>query len=134
ASESLVQLKEGIIDDKESFYKETLQGGGLMNDRELLRYFVDHSTLAVDWLADHGIELTNLTITGGMSKKRAHRPASMAPVGNYLVTGALQQVQEENIPVFNECKVTKLIQGADQRVTGVEVESAAGVKRIATKA
>ena len=28
ASESLVQIKQGIIDDKEDFYRETLKGGG----------------------------------------------------------------------------------------------------------
>lgn len=132
ASESLVQLKEGIIDDKESFYKETLKGGGLLNDPELLRYFVDHSALAIDWLYDHGIELTNLTITGGMSKKRAHRPASMAPVGNYLVTGALQQIQKQGIPVFNNSNVTKLIKNR-QSIVGIEVETEEGIKKINAK-
>ncbi|GGG31984.1 fumarate reductase flavoprotein subunit [Lactobacillus apis] len=134
ASESLVQINEGIIDNKEDFYEETLKGGGRLNDPELLRYFVDHSALAIDWLSDHGIELTNLTITGGMSKKRAHRPASMAPVGNYLVSGALEQIQKENIPVFNNTKVTKLIRADKQRVTGVEVETPAGTKTVNAKA
>lgn len=134
ASESLVQINEGIIDNKEDFYEETLKGGGRLNDPELLRYFVDHSALAIDWLSDHGIELTNLTITGGMSKKRAHRPASMAPVGNYLVSGALEQIQKENIPVFNNTKVTKLIRADKQRVTGVEVETPAGTKTVSAKA
>lgn len=134
ASESLVQLNEGIIDNKEDFYQETMQGGGRLNDPELLRYFVDHSAIAIDWLKAHGIELTNLTITGGMSKKRAHRPASMAPVGNYLVTGALKQIQKENIPVFNNTKVTKLIQNDEKAVTGVEIETQSGQKKVNAKA
>ncbi|MDF7638995.1 flavocytochrome c [Lactobacillus sp. ESL0791] len=134
ASESLVQLNEGIVDSNQSFYEETLKGGGLLNDRDMLKYFADHSAIAVSWLMEHGIELTNLTITGGMSKKRAHRPASMAPVGNYLVTGALKQIQKENIPVFNKAKVVKLIQDETKAVTGVEVETSAGTKRVAAKA
>lgn len=134
ASESLVQLNEGIIDNKEDFYQETMQGGGRLNDPELLRYFVDHSAIAIDWLKAHGIELTNLTITGGMSKKRAHRPASMAPVGNYLVTGALKQIQKENIPVFNNTKVTKLIQNDEKAVTGVEIKTQSGQKKVNAKA
>ena len=134
ASESLVQIKQGIIDDKEDFYRETLKGGGMMNDRELLRYFVDHSALAIAWLKDHGIELTNLTITGGMSKKRAHRPASMAPVGNYLVTGALKQIQEDKIPVFNNAKVTKLLQDNKQQVTGVQVDTPEGQVKVSANA
>ncbi|RMC50773.1 flavocytochrome c [Lactobacillus sp. ESL0225] len=134
ASESLVQLAEGIIDDKEDFYQETLKGGGLMNDQELLRYFVDHSAAAIDWLLNHGIELTNLTITGGMSKKRAHRPASMAPVGNYLITNALKQVQQAKIPVFNNAEVKKLLQDKNKNVDSVEIKTADGVKTVKTKA
>jgi len=130
ASESLVQLNEGIIDNKEDFYQETLKGGGRLNDRDLLRYFVDHSAVAIDWLMNHGIELTNLTITGGMSKKRAHRPASMAPVGSYLVTGALKQIQEKNIPVFNNSRVIKLLQDNDKKVVGIEVETDSGTKKV----
>lgn len=134
ASESLVQLNEGIIDNKEDFYKETLKGGGLLNDRDMLRYFVDHSAIAISWLMEHGVELTDLTITGGMSKKRAHRPASMAPVGGYLVTGLLKQIEKENIDVFNEARVTKLLQDDEKRVNGVEVETADGTKTIGAKA
>ncbi len=131
AAESLVQYDHGIIDSKEDFYKETLQGGGRLNDREMLRYFVDHAPLAVDWLAEHGIALTDLTITGGMSQKRAHRPASTAPVGGYLVEGLLKNIQKEDIPVFNEAKITKLLQDEDKRIVGIEVN---GTKQIAAKA
>ena len=131
AAESLVQFDHGIIDSKEDFYKETFKGGGQLNDRQMLRYFVDHSALAIDWLKEHEIELSDLTITGGMSKKRAHRPASMAPVGGFLVTGLLKKLQEEGIPVFSEAKVTKLIQNEDKAITGVEVN---GEKAVAAKA
>ena len=133
ASESNVQYAQGIIDNKEDFYKETLKGGGLLNDRDMLRYFVDHSAIAISWLEEHGIDLTDLTITGGMSKKRAHRPASMAPVGGYLITGLLKKIQEEDIPVFNKAKVTKLVE-ADKSVTGIEVETESGLKKVSAKA
>ena len=131
AAESLVQFDHGIIDSKEDFYKETFKGGGQLNDRQMLRYFVDHSALAIDWLKEHEIELSDLTITGGMSKKRAHRPASMAPVGGFLVTGLLKKLQEEGISVFSEAKVTKLIQNEDKAIIGVEVN---GEKAVAAKA
>ncbi|MDK6802644.1 flavocytochrome c [Lactobacillus mulieris] len=133
ASESNVQYAQGIIDNKEDFYKETLKGGGLLNDRDMLRYFVDHSAIAISWLEEHGIDLTDLTITGGMSKKRAHRQASMAPVGGYLVTGLLKKIQEEDIPVFNKAKVTKLVK-ENKAVTGIEVETESGLKKVAAKA
>ncbi|WP_297819891.1 flavocytochrome c [uncultured Lactobacillus sp.] len=134
ASETFVQLDEGVIDNKQDFYNETLKGGGLLNDRPMLQFFVDHSALAIDWLSKHGIELTDLTITGGMSKKRAHRPASMAPVGNFLVTGLLKKISEEKISVFNECKVTKLIKNANGKVDAIELQTPDGQKRVHAKA
>lgn len=134
AAESLVQLQHGIIDNKEDFYKETLKGGGLLNDRDMLRYFVDHSAIAISWLMEHGIELTDLTITGGMSKKRAHRPASMAPVGGYLVTGLLKQCQKEHIDIFNNAKVVKLLQEDDKKIDGIEVKTDVGTSIVHAKA
>ena len=131
ASETFVQLDEGVIDNKQDFYEETLKGGGLLNDRPMLQFFVDHSALAIDWLMKHGIELTDLTITGGMSKKRAHRPASMAPVGNYLVTGLLKKISEEKIPVFNESKVVELIRDYENKVQGVKIKTDHGEKTVA---
>ena len=98
ASESLVQLDEGIIDNNRDFYEETLKGGGLLNDRAMLKYFVNHSALAISWLMKYGIRLTDLTITGGMSKKRAHRPASMEPVGFYLTSRMTTQVKKSSMP------------------------------------
>lgn len=133
AAESLVQLQHHVVDNKEDFYKETLQGGGLLNDRQMLQYFVDHSAIAIEWLRSHNIDLTDLTITGGMSKKRAHRPASMAPVGGYLVTGLLKKIQEEEIPVFNNSDVTKLLQ-ENKKVTGITVTTPEGEKVIKAKA
>lgn len=134
ASESLVQLDEGIIDNNRDFYEETLKGGGLLNDRAMLKYFVNHSALAISWLMKYGIRLTDLTITGGMSKKRAHRPASMEPVGFYLTSRMTTQVKKAGIDIFTSAKVTKLLQNSKKQVNGVEVETPDGTKTIKAKA
>lgn len=133
ASESWVQLDEGIIDNNRDFYEETLKGGGLLNDRAMLKYFVNHSALAISWLMKYGIRLTDLTITGGMSKKRAHRPASMEPVGFYLTSRMTTQVKKAGIDIFTGAKVTKLLQDAKKRVNGVEVETPDGIKTVKAK-
>lgn len=133
ASESWVQLDEGIIDNNRDFYEETLKGGGLLNDRAMLKYFVNHSALAISWLMKYGIRLTDLTITGGMSKKRAHRPASMEPVGFYLTSRMTTQVKKAGIDIFTGAKVTKLLQDAKKRVNGVEVETTDGIKTVKAK-
>ena len=81
AAETNVQLQHGVIDNVADFYHETYKDGGRLNDKDMLGYFVYHTAPAIDWLADHNIELDDITVTGGMSKKRTHRPASMAPIG-----------------------------------------------------
>lgn len=40
AAESIVQARLGVNDSMQKFYDETLKGGGYMNDREMLHYFV----------------------------------------------------------------------------------------------
>lgn len=134
ASESLVQLDEGIIDNNRDFYEETLKGGGLLNDRAMLKYFVNHSALAISWLMKYGVNLTDLTITGGMSKKRAHRPGSMEPVGFYLTSRLTTQVKKAGVDIFTGAKVSKLLQDKSGKINGVEVETGDGVKTIKAKA
>lgn len=121
AAESIVQARLGINDSMQKFYDETLKGGGYMNDREMLHYFVEHAPLAIAWLEDLGIKVDDLTITGGMSKKRTHRPSSMAPIGAFLVNNLLKLADERHIPIFIDSKVTSLLQDKDKKITGVEV-------------
>ena len=122
AAETNVQLHHGVIDNVADFYHETYKDGGRLNDKDMLGYFVYHTAPAIDWLADHDIKLDDITITGGMSKKRTHRPASMAPIGGFLVKSLLKVVAQEDIPVFNKTKVTELRRADDGRVNGVKVD------------
>lgn len=131
AAESVVQARLGVADSIETFYQETLKGGGYMNDRDMLHFFVEHAPLAISWLEDLGIKVDDLTVTGGMSKKRTHRPASMAPIGAFLVTNLLKLAADKNIPIFNESKVTKLLKSENGEIVGVEVN---GTKKVNAKA
>ena len=107
ASQTKFQEKEGIKDSNDKFYEESLKGGKGTNNPELLRYLVDNSASAIDWLDSMGITLSNLTTTGGMSEKRTHRPADGSAVGEYLVNGLLRNVSEREIPLFVNADVTK---------------------------
>lgn len=120
ASETKFQKEQGIEDSNDSFYEETLKGGKGTNNTELLRFFVDNSADAIDWLDSIGIKLNNLTITGGMSEKRTHRPEDGSAVGQYLVNGLVKNVQEQGIPLFVNAKVTEITQN-DGKVNGVKV-------------
>ncbi len=121
AAETDFQLQHHIVDSFEDFYQETLKGGGGLNNKEMLNYFTSHGALAIDWLADRGIELNDITITGGMKIKRTHRPASKAAIGGYLVTELLKQIEKEEIPLFAKVKVDKLLADGD-KVTGLDVQ------------
>lgn len=120
ASETIVQLKHGIVEDWHDFYEETYKGGGKLNDPELLEYFASHGALAIDWLAAHGIVLDDLTITGGMSRMRTHRPKSLAPIGAFLVNNLMKRVKELKIPVVCGVKAERLLTDEKGAVCGVK--------------
>ncbi|MCY3067847.1 flavocytochrome c [Aerococcus loyolae] len=109
ASETSYQKQAGVDDKKEDFFQETLKGGHGTNDQDLLHYFVDHSAQAIEWLADLGIVLDNLTITGGMSKARTHRPHDGSAVGGYLVKGLKANVEERQIPLLTQANVKEIL-------------------------
>ncbi|QIK70551.1 flavocytochrome c [Erysipelothrix sp. HDW6C] len=120
ASETKFQKEQGIEDSNDTFYDDTLKGGKEMNDPELLRYFVDNSAGAIDWLDSMGITLNNISFSGGASVKRIHRPADGSAVGPYLVDGLTRNVKERNIPLFLQADVKEVIQ-KDNKVDGVKV-------------
>lgn len=129
AAETLVQLQHHVVDSYEAFYHETFVGGGQQNDPELLDYFVTHGALAIEWLKAHGIVLDDLTISGGMSVPRTHRPSSLAPIGGFLITQLLKVVAEQHIPLFTETTVKALHQ-TGTRVDGVNVQLADGRQQL----
>lgn len=120
AAETRFQAMKGIKDSKELFYQETLKGGQHKNNPALLREFVDLAPEAIDWLADHGIELNDITITGGMSIDRTHRPADRSAVGGYLISGLVKNINKRNIEVLLDTSVAEILT-ENGAVTGVKV-------------
>lgn len=133
ASETKFQKEQCIEDSNDLFYEDTLEGGKGTNDPELLRYMVDHSAEAIDWLDSIGITLNNITFSGGASVKRIHRPEDGSAVGGYLVEGLLRNIHEKEIPLFVNSEVTK-INETDGKVSGVNVTVEGEEKTINAKA
>jgi len=120
AAETRFQKLKGIEDNKELFYEETLKGGKFKNNPELLREFVNLAPEAIEWLATDGIELNDITITGGMSIDRTHRPADRSAVGGFLISGLVKNINQRDIEVLLETSVAEILleNGA---VSGVKV-------------
>ncbi|MDN6542938.1 MAG: flavocytochrome c [Lentilactobacillus parabuchneri] len=121
AAETFVQTEQGIQDSFGQFYYETLRGGHWQNDPDLLKYFTEHGARAIEWLYKEGVQLDDLTISGGMSVPRTHRPRSKEAIGTYLVNGLLKQVQAKQIPLFCNVKVTRIL--TEDKVTGVQIQT-----------
>ncbi|MFZ4833657.1 flavocytochrome c [Rouxiella sp. Mn2063] len=120
AAETRFQKLKGIEDSKELFYEETLKGGKFKNNHDLLRTFVERAPEAVEWLASHDIELNDITITGGMSIDRTHRPADRSAVGGFLISGLVKNINQRNIDVLLDTSVEEILH-ADGVVTGVKI-------------
>ncbi|MDF2521136.1 MAG: fumarate reductase flavoprotein subunit, partial [Clostridia bacterium] len=120
ASETKFQKEQDIKDSNDLFYEETLKGGKDTNDKSLLRFFVDNSAGAIDWLDSIGIRLSNITITGGMNIKRTHRPEDGSAVGQYLVNGLIKNIQDQGIPLFVNADVKEITE-KNGKIDGVRI-------------
>ncbi|OUO89824.1 flavocytochrome c [Gordonibacter sp. An230] len=121
ASETKFQKEQGIEDSNDLFAQETLDGGHNTGDPELVQFMCDNSAGAIDWLDGLGVKLDNITLTGGMSVKRCHRPTDGSAVGLTLIPGLLAAVEERGIPTKMSCEAKELVKDGDA-VTGVKVD------------
>ena len=116
------QKLKGIHDCKEKFYQESLKGGHGTNNPELLRSFVENAPEAIEWLADRGIELNDITITGGMSTDRTHRPADRSAVGGFLISGLQRNIAQRDIDVMLDTDVLEILM-ENGAVSGLRVKN-----------
>lgn len=133
ASETKFQKEQGIDDTNDLFYEESLKGGKGTNNPELLRYMVDNSAEAVDWLDSIGITLSDISFSGGFSKARIHRPADGSAVGGYLVDGLYHNLIENEVPIFVNAEVTEFVE-KDGAVSGMKVTIGGKEKTISARA
>ena len=73
AADTKVQKKYGIEDSAELFIEDTMKGGKNKNNKKLVEILAKNSSSIVDWLMERGVDLSEITSTGGKSVKRTHR-------------------------------------------------------------
>ena len=135
AAETPYQKEKGITDSVELMYKDTMTGGGDLNDPALAMVLARNSAASVGWLTGLGADLSDVGRMGGASVNRTHRPKGGSAVGTHLIEVLRRNVAQRNIDTRVNSKVVKVIEDAKGRVTGVQVQGKhRGLYTIKTKA
>lgn len=123
------QKDAGIEDSVELFISDTIAGGHNKNNVSLVEQLCEGSAAAVDWVAAHGLELSDVTSMAGASVARCHRPADKTAVGANLVPALEAAVADAGIEIVYETPARELVV-TDGAVTGVVVEGKDGARSL----
>lgn len=118
AAETTVQSELGIEDDKETFFKDTMEGGYQKNNENLVKILVDRASDSVEWLIELDGDFKDIGRLGGATNSRAHRPTGGAPVGPEVITTLRTALEDTGTEVMTRTEVTKIL-FEDEKVTGV---------------
>ncbi len=119
AAETRIQKSLGVPDTKETHFRDTMAGGDLTGDPELVHFFTDNAADTVHWIIDYvGAEyLTDYLIHfGGHSYARAVAPKYNS--GENLIAKLKDKAEEIGVIIKTSTEATDLIM-ADGRVAGV---------------
>jgi len=133
AANTDLQREAGITDDSEEiFYEDTMKGGHNKNNPELVKTLTENAKNAVTWLIERGMDLKEVGMFGGASKKRIHKPTDGKAIGPVLVAALKKKAEDLKIDIRLENKVIKLLK-INGRVVGAEVDNKGHFYRIFAK-
>ena len=116
------QKEKGVEDSVELMIKDTVKGGGEINDPELVKILATNSAGSVDWLTSLGADMGEVGMMAGASAKRRHGPKGGKAVGAHLIDTLRSSAVERKIDVRVNSQAVKIIRDEKGRATGVEVE------------
>ena len=125
AAGTRIQKAAGIEDSPELFYEDTMKGGKNKNNKELVKVLTKNSAGIVDWLVERGVDISEVTYSGGQSVKRIHRPTGGVAVGPVIVSGLSKTAENEKIDIRKGTKAIALVKGKN-RIIGVKVREIDG--------
>ncbi len=120
AAGTRLQAKEGVPDNAEIFFNDTMKGGKNLNDPALVKILADESSNTVDWLEERGVPLTKLSLSGGSEFKRVHQEKSGNAVGPHIVSGLAAKAKQLGVPMLVNTRAVDLIIENNQ-IKGVKV-------------
>ena len=113
------QKAQGIEDNFQKFYEQTMKGGHNKGNPELVKYLTQNSIKSVEWLESLGVKFKDEigTATGALWQ-RSHYPAT--PSGNTYIRSFEEVIKGTNgaIEVLTDTQATDLLQDKG-RITGV---------------
>ena len=121
------QEAAGIEDSVELFISDTITGGHNKNNVALVEQLCNGSAAGIDWVAAHGLELSDVTSMAGASVARCHPPGRQDRHRPELVPALEAAVAEAGIEIIYETAAKELVV-TDGAVTGVIVEDAEGTQ------
>jgi fumarate reductase flavoprotein subunit len=122
AAETTIQKEKGIADSVDLMFKDTMTGGGDLNDPALALLLAKNSASSVTWLTGLGADLSDVGRMGGASVNRTHRPKGGSAVGAQVIDVLRRNAAERKIEIRVNSKVVKIIEDGKGRVTGVQVQ------------
>ena len=102
------QQAAGIEDSVDLFVSDTITGGKNWNNVALVQQMCGGSAAGVDWVAAHGLELSDVTTMGGASVARCHRPADKKAIGTELVPALATACETAGVEVVKGSQAIKL--------------------------
>lgn len=133
AAGTKIQKEAGIEDSPELFMQDTMKGGKGVNNKELVKVMTENSAGIVDWLVERGVDITEVTYSGGQSVKRIHRPTGGVAVGPVVVSGLTKVLDKEKIDYRTSDKAVEILKTGN-KVSGVKVSGTNGDYTIKAKA
>lgn len=135
AAGTVYQKAQGIEDNAQLMFDDTMKGGKNVSNPELVKILADQSADSINWLKEHGAELSHVGRGGGAAAARMHGPAGGQFVGPYLSAFFRNQMAQRHIDLRLNSKMVKLVTDASGRVTGVLVKGKhSGLYQINAKA
>ncbi len=123
ASQTIIQEKRGGSYTNDEFYDFTFKGGQEKANPELLRYYVEHSGEAVQWLYDLGM---NFTWEEGTTVDKLHSVNNGGAYGPELMRVLTEKTKALGIEPMLNTKAVELIKDENGVVTGVIAQGKTG--------
>jgi len=115
------QKENTIQDSLESFISDTMISSKNLSNPDLVKLLAEGATEGMDFLERFGVELPLVSLLGGHSKPRTHRPKDK-PVGATIISILSQYIQKNTkIQVKLNTTAVELIADKHRKIQGINI-------------